>query len=435
MINDIEKFVAMYNDKTKYPSVKSIAKVFGVTDRSVRRMAEKCRSTGIQLVNRNNTQGTENVGEFDVASETELTLEEVSIQNIELAKKLQRAQDKARISNKSFRDGVRIENLIAELSEQLNIELKRLSLSKQTKYHEAKGAEAFGIVHWSDQHLNELVNLPYNKYNWEIAGKRLRKHVSYCKKMAKAFDIKNVLVAMTGDLLNSDRRMDEIVGNAGNRAKACVLAADLYQQALLDLNEDLNVTVAGISGNESRIPKDVGWNPEVASDNYDFIIYEILSRLLESKGVHFIKNYDPSEVVVKLGNQHILLVHGHGAIDNKAPGRSIQQIKGRYLEHNGVTINMVIWGHVHEAMIADLYARSSSLVGTNDYAEKALGLSGRSSQNFYIISEDTGFHGVKIDLQNTEGVAGYSVQKQLETYNTKSMEKAVQTTVIHKLEV
>lgn len=440
MIDDITKFVQMYNDKDTYPSIKLIAKEFKVSDRAIRKMAEKCRNTGIKLIDRqalNNAKSMKPEEQNVVLSETDHIVTDVEVQteNVKLAKRLQLLQDKNRIANKAFRDVARNENALVELNEHLIEEIKKLKLSHAPKYHEKKECEHYGIVHWSDQHLNEQVDLPWNKFDWKVASKRLQKHVKIIKKMCKTFNINHVLVAMTGDLLNSDRRLDELMSNAGNRSQACLLAVDLYQQALLDLNEDVNVTVASVSGNESRIPLHVGWDKLVASENYDFTIAEILKRLLDSKGIKFFEGTDPSEVVVDLGGQKVLLLHSHGAIDHKAPLKTVQQLKGRYMAH-GIHIDMVIFGHVHEALIGDYYGRSSSLVGTNDYAEKSLGLSGRASQNFYILSSlDKGFHGLKIDLQDTTNVEGYNIQKQLESYNTKSSIKAGKTMIVQKVEL
>jgi hypothetical protein len=92
----------------------------------------------------------------------------------------------------------------------------------------------------------------------------------------------------------------------------------------------------------------------------------------------------------------------------------------------------MIFGHVHSARIGDGYARSSSLVGSNDYAEKALNLSGRASQNCYIFYDDGNRDGIKIDLQNTKGV-GYNIDKSLEAYNAKSAKKAKEKKTIFEI--
>ena len=348
------------------------------------------------------------------------TDKEIVAELVRVAKQKQAAQDKNRIQNKAFREHARVENAVSEYAKEISSLLKSYQFAEQIPKQTKRG-KAGGVIHWSDQHLNERVSLPNNEYDWNVAARRLKKHVDGCNRQCEAYGIKRVLVAMTGDLLNSDRPRDELQANAGNRAKASVLAVDLYQQALRDLAQDLHVTVAAISGNESRIPNDVGWSPEVASDNYDFIIFEHLKLLLNDTPINFIDPTDPSEMVVNIAGQHILMMHGHGSMSRDSQ-KSVQEIMGRYIA-KGVSIDMVIWGHIHNANIGDKYARSSSLVGSNDFAEKVLNYTGRASQNFYVLHDTGGFDGLKIDLQHTEGVKGYNIQKRMEAYNTKSADK------------
>lgn len=82
---------------------------------------------------------------------------------------------------------------------------------------------------------------------------------------------------------------------------------------------------------------------------------------------------------------------------------------------------------------SDQYSRSLSLVGSNTYSENALNLSGRASQNFYVLHQSGGFDGIKIDLQNTENIEGYNIQARLEAYNTKSADKCHRQETVFKV--
>ena len=355
---------------------------------------------------------------------------EVIAETIKLSRKNQRLQDITRIERKTFRDHARAENAITEYTQELIGVLKEHKFKTHKAKKTPKG-RASGVVHWSDHHLNERVSLSSNKFDWNIASQRLKKHVEAVKMYGKACGVGSILVAFTGDLMNSDRRIDEMLANAGNRAKASVLAVDLYQQALLDLAKDFDITVAGISGNESRIPKDVGWLDEIASDNFDFTIGEHLRMLLDNR-MAFVKPDDPSELVVNIAGQNILLIHGHSKIGKNDTQKAVQGVLGEYAA-SGIVIDMVIFGHYHESAIADIYARSSSLCGTNSYSKNALGYYGRAAQNFYIIHEGGGFDGIKIDLQNTSEVIGYDIDDRLATYNTKSADKLERSKRVYKV--
>jgi len=254
--------------------------------------------------------------------------------------------------------------------------------------------------------------------------------VNKAKLYFKANNITNVLLVQSGDLLNSDRRLDELLSMATNRAKATFLAVDIFQQVILDLNKDFNVSVCSVTGNESRVKKDWGWSKLLASDNYDYTIFQILKYIFRDSAINFIDG-DPTELVVEVAGQNLLVLHGNGSI-KKGIDTSITQIMGRY-KARGIDVDYVIFGHIHSARVGDNFSRSSSMVGANDYSEKALNLAGRASQNCYIFYNNGNRDGIKIDLQNYG--EGYNIDKSLESYNAKSSDKVNQGTTIFKVVV
>lgn len=350
-------------------------------------------------------------------------------------KQLQRQQDLNRIKNKTFREYARVENALEEYIKSIEDNLKKHSLSIKTIKHQHSRFEAEGIIHLSDLHFNEIVDdVLGNKYDFTIASKRLYKHACRAITIFSAHGIKNILIALTGDILNSDRRLDELLANATNRSKATLLSIDLLQQMILHLNKHFNITVASITGNESRVGKDVGWINDIATDNYDFVIHEMLARLFKGKkGVTFLSG-DPMELIVEVGGSNILLIHGHSSFA-KNPSRGIPQLRAKYASQD-VNIHYVIFGHIHEAYISDTYARSASLVGGNAYSDKALNLTSKASQNLYICHKDGGIDGFKIDLQSVENIESpYIINERLEAYNAKSASKTKQQTVIFQVTV
>ena len=348
--------------------------------------------------------------------------------NVKLAKQKQSIQDVNRIERKSFREYARIENAISEYNNKLQEIFDNYKLSKLTKSHKQK-SKACGVIQFSDVHANELVDLEHNKYDFKIMSKRCKYFVKRAITYFKSQNISNILVAMTGDLLNSDRRLDELLNMATNRAKATFLAVDIFQQIILELNKHFNVSVAAVTGNESRVKQEWGWSKMLASDNYDFTIFKTLEYIFKDSKVNFI-NGDPTELVVEVAGQNLLLLHGNGSI-KKGLDTSITQIMGRY-KSRGINVDYVIFGHVHSARVGDNFSRSSSMVGANDYSEKALNLAGRASQNCYIFYENGNRDGIKIDLQNYDDDM-YDIDSSLESYNAKSLSKVNQGTTIFKV--
>ena len=339
-------------------------------------------------------------------------------ENVRLAKQKQSAQDRNRIQNKSFREYARVENAVSEYTKQLTRLFDKYKLSTYTQKH-SEQTSCVGVIQFSDVHFNELVDLPHNKYDFTVASKRCKHFVNQATKYFKAFGVTNVLMVQSGDLLNSDRRLDELLNMATNRAKATFLAVDILQQVIMDLNSNFNVSVAMVTGNESRVKKDWGWSGNIASDNYDYTIFQTLRYIFRDTDIAFVDG-DPTEVVVEVAGQNLLVLHGNGSI-KKGIDTSITQIMGRY-RARGIDINYVIFGHIHSARVGDNFSRSSSMVGANDYSEKALNLSGRASQNCYIFYDNGNRDGVKVDLQNYSDDM-YDIEKSLESYNAKSHEK------------
>ena len=169
----------------------------------------------------------------------------------------------------------------------------------------------------------------------------------------------------------------------------------------------------------------------MATDNYDFTIFNILKYVLKDSIINFVEG-DPTELVVKVAGQNLLLMHGNCSIRHAALEKSINQVIGRY-SMKGVTVDYVIMGHVHSASIGDNYSRSASLAGANDYSDKGLNLSSRASQNCYIFYEDGNRDGIKIDLQNTPIDSGYDIDKSLAAYNAKSANKGKAHAVIMEI--
>ena len=351
-------------------------------------------------------------------------------ENVRLSKQKQKAQDKNRIFNKSFREHARIENALEEYNKELITLFDKnelnTTISKFKPYR-----KAVGVIQLSDVHFNELVELENNRYDFSVASARTRYFIDKARTYFKTTNITNVVLALTGDLMNSDRRLDELLNQATNRAKATFLGVDILQQAILDLNKDFNVTVASVVGNEGRANKEMGWSDIIATDNYDYTIFQCLRYLFRHESVKFLHG-DPSELVINVASQNLLMLHGHGSLKGKLD-TTVNQIAGRY-SLKGIKIDYVIFGHIHSARVGDNFGRSSSMVGANDYSEKALNLNGRASQNCYIFYSNGNRDGIKVDLQNVQD-NGYNIDKSLEAYNAKSSEKRRKKTTIFEVVV
>ena len=343
----------------------------------------------------------------------------------DLQKEQQKARDLTRIATKDRRETARIENAVTAYNEALLAELKQhgAALADCPRRSGPLNPNASALViHLSDNHFNELVNLPTNRFDFTVAAKRLQLLAMKAKLLGLAYGVERVVVFFGGDLMNSDRRLDELLAMSTNRARATILAVHLYKQFLMDLRADFFVDVFGVTGNESRAKDNLGWVDVVATDSYDFTIYAMLQSLfgaVEDAGMRF-HEFQANEVVFKLHNETFLGVHGHQV--NATDQKKCQAIIGKYAA-KGINVTHILCGHIHASIISDYVSRNASLVGSNAYSEEALGFVSKAAQNIHIVTPQ-GLDGFKADLQNVDGVEGYEIISKLAEYNAKSADKA-----------
>lgn len=351
--------------------------------------------------------------------------------NVKYKFEKQKFQDNNRIERKAFREHARIYNALEEYNKALIEALKKLK--PITLKHESHDCKACGIVQISDAHFNELISILGNQYDFKIAAKRLKRLAIKVKQHFQPFDIKNIVLAFTGDMLNSDRRLDELLNQDTNRANASMLSVFLLLQFIKDINQNFNILIVSVSGNESRIDKEQGFSDYIASNNYDITIENILKiTLADCQGITFATG-DVMEKVVEVAGQNVLIIHGDGLAKGNTQS-TIQQKIGAYAL-KGIIIHYVIYGHVHCPNVSNHSARASSLGGSNDYNEKVLNLIGRASQNIFIFYEDMTRDAIVVDLQNTDGIEGYEIINELEAYNAKSAARCKENKVIFQVVV
>ena len=356
--------------------------------------------------------------------------EEIIVENVKLAKQKQRFMDSNRIERKSFREYARIENALTEYNKELNTLLKDLDLGKIELKTINSNNKACGLIDISDIHFNEIINLDCNKYDFSIASKRLKLLISRAKLFFNAHDITDVVLVFGGDLLNSDRRLDEKLNMATNRAKATLLSFYILEQMILDLLQDYKITLVSVSGNESRSADEMGFSDMLVTDNYDFTIFNMLKIAFRNvKNINFVEGNHVEELI-KVANQTVLVLHGSSI--GKEIEKSVQQIIGKY-SLKGIRIDYILIHHIHSARIGDIYARNSSVCGANAYSDRDLQLSSRASQNIAIFYHNGSRDVIKVDLQNTDNIEGYDIIKQLEEYNPKSADKCKNHHVIFEV--
>ena len=166
--------------------------------------------------------------------------------NVRLAKRRQALLDTNRIERKAFREHARIENAVTAYTRELAALLDQRGFCQDWLLSEPPSdGEAVLIVQLSDLHFNERVDLPSNRYDFNIASARLAKLAARVKQLGRSYGASKVVIACLGDFLNSDRRLDELLSNATNRSKATLLAVDILRAFLPDLRSEFALEIYG----------------------------------------------------------------------------------------------------------------------------------------------------------------------------------------------
>lgn len=343
---------------------------------------------------------------------------------VKLSASKQRFQDINSVLRKENRETYRLYNSLEEIYSEYVKVLKSspFKISFLPK-HEEFSHKKHAIIHLSDLHLNELIDAREangNYYDFQIASKRLKKFIDTAIKYMKANESTDVCVVCTGDIINSNRRLSEKLAQATSQVRASLLATYLIQQVIVHLSQFFNVSFAGVVGNESRIG-DVDFDSSdiLASENWDYMIYQQLRMLFEGTDIEFFENINQTQTVITLDNGfNGLLVHGN-YLKNIMSDKQIGTLLQSYT-YRGIPIHGVFCGHIHSASVGDTVSRCSSLCGGNAYSTNDLMFISRASQNIYLVNDDLSYDGIKIDVQSAEGYEGYDIISELERYNIKS---------------
>lgn len=316
--------------------------------------------------------------------------------------------------NKKLREISELEELNKELIECLK-NLKPVTI-KSVEVDDTKNPENVGVVVLSDLHFNEIIDTASNNYDFTVASKRLKKLADTTK---KTIDTKRLVILGLGDFINSDRRTSEIHNMCTNRNKAVIIGFCLLRQFIIDLADKYEITIAMVSGNESRVKgEEFDTSEDIATYNYDYTLYNMLKIAFENwVNISFIDG-SFGEKVININGSNVLITHGVNLKSTNLQ-QSVSQTFGRYA-NMCINLDYLFAGHYHNCNIGDIYSLSGSLCGSNSYSEGTLNYTGRASQLIGVFYPDRTNSIVKVDLQNTYEIEGYDIKKLLQDMNVKS---------------
>ena len=385
-----------------------IIKIYDLICASVKDGAEFSVDTAVKLKSGLEEEITSNANKEDFGNST--GLKEMKLN--------QRIHDSNLSLRKYFREHFRAINNAEVLYESLLEAWKEVSFSSLTVKHESIENKPVGLIQLGDLHINKYIDLENNKYNFEILSKRLKLLAIRAKQYFNPIGVKNVVVTLGGDTMTSNFRRSQDKNMITTRAKASYIGAYILSQFLIDLNSDFNLTCVSVVGNEGRVDEDWGWEYNISSENFDFIVHNLLKTILkDSKGIVF-NTGDKLEEVIHVNGQNVLVIHGNGL--KKHDDITIQNKIGQYASGKKILIDYVLVHHIHSTFISKLFARTGGLDGGDCYPSKGLSLDGVASQNLGIFYSNKAKDMIAVNLHHTEDISGYDYNIGLTDNNFKN---------------
>lgn len=321
----------------------------------------------------------------------------------------QKLLDHNRIIRKANRSYNRSYTVLEELFNELIKRVGEIDIDyKKSDFYRVYDKEA--IVTVSDTHFGEAIfksdTLGINSCGFDVLSKRFQKYADKIKNRL-GDSVSDITVVLMGDLINSDRRIDELITNDGCVAEAFIKSLQILTPFLIDLNEKYNIKVVSVLGNESRLDANVPMRDPI--NNFDFIIHKILSELFKNTDIKFLDIERNYEKLINVLDANILLTHGHTKISWIDAVKKYNKI--------GKILHYMITAHFHTVNIKEQTSQGASFSGNNFYGAFGINDIADASGTIYLVEKEddglsfrTTISPMVINLQTVYGYSGYYFQ-------------------------
>lgn len=293
-------------------------------------------------------------------------------------KKLRKLQEEAFVGKEKV-------NRMAEAAASVkpaNVELKLVNAGK-------RGGPHYNVLPISDLHFGEVVqpqsNFGFNKFNPEIAFKRLTKLFEENYKFATIYGCDHLHILMLGDLISGEIH-DELRATNAYTAPKCVSVLNSFLTGIILKYAKLykTVKISCVVGNHSRTGKKLQ-SKNRSLDNFEHIIYSTLKDRCEAEAKNITVEFDDEATVLvtEIGHQRWMLEHGDRYNGSTAAAGAINTVLRKIrtdLIHNHADV--AIMGHWHvgaegaidaleDGKMTKVYI-NPSIVGPDEFATTVL---------------------------------------------------------------
>ena len=309
-------------------------------------------------------------------------LQEIKLQRQELQKEKQKLSDERVELNRIIREEARKESYLDLVRRIILEETQPIELARNNNCDYAFTDNSL-IVHLTDIHAGEEVDIYSNKFNEQILKERIEDYTNKVLNIAKRHQSENCYI-LCSEIISGCIHNNLRLQNNMDMMESFKYVSELIASMITTLSDYFNeVHVYTVEGNHSRITPNK--EDSLKGENMDLLLpFYLSARLQNYYNVHIYSNEDPIEVArFDVYGNHIMAAHG----DRDNPQNVVQNFTMMF----GVKPDIVYLGHRHTNGLSTVFGsrvvESGSLIGTNNYAQD-IRKTGKPEQTVSVVDEN-----------------------------------------------
>lgn len=291
-------------------------------------------------------------------------LKELQRERQELQKEKQKLSDERVELNRIIREEARKESYLDLVRRVICEETQPMVWEHNAQCDYAKTDNSL-IVHLTDIHAGEEVDIYSNKFNADILKQRIEDYTDKVINIAKLHHSEKcylIIGEVVSGIIHNNLRLQ----NNMDMMESFKLISELISSMVAVLSDYFDeVYIYVTEGNHSRISANK--EDSLKGENMDVLVpFYLAARLQNFTNVHIYDNDDPIEIArFDVYGNHIMAAHG----DRDNPQTVVQNFTMMF----GIKPDIVYLGHRHTNGLSTVFGsrvvESGSLIGTNNYAQ------------------------------------------------------------------
>ena len=327
----------------------------------------------------------------DMILSNEETDENIAKKKALLYRERQQVRDEWSTYHRMLREDARLETLKETIKESA----RRLEPFRKSSYKGPKTTDVEAIAMISDLHIGVEFDDFCNKYNLEIAKRRVSKLVDDIRRYCTLHKVRRLNVCNLGDLISGIIHTTIRLEQEFDVIDQVMNASEILAGILNDLQDVApEVIYRSCTDNHSRAIANK--NEAVEKENFYRLIDWYVEERLKDTSVKFVNDNLSKEIgkFELLNSKKVMFAHGHNDNTNKV----FQSFIGATEEY----IHYVLLGHYHCEKVKNFQNMrvfiNGSIVGTDDYAASKR-LYTKPSQMLLVFDRDNVVHySINLDI-------------------------------------